>query len=344
MRYRFLGRTGLLVSELGLGTNTFGGGQDSRWKAFGALDRQGVGAVIGAALDAGVNLIDLADTYGDGESEARVGEALQDLGVARDQVILTDKACLRTGPGPNAVGLSRAHVMDSVETSLRKLKTDYLDIFQLHNFDAATPIEETLEALEILVRQGKVRYVGCSNFTAWQVAVARGVAEARRLPRIEAVEANYTVAARVIERELIPFLSHQGVGLLVWGPLGAGLLTGKYDRQGGGPEGARLVSGGSTIANRERALDAVDVMRPIAAAHGASVGQVALAWLLAKPAVSSVIVGCKSPEQLRDNLAAMALTLTPEDMASLDAVAALPAEYPMTTQASAAANRLPKTA
>ena len=279
MRYRFLGRTGLLVSELGVGTNTFGG-QSARWKAFGALDREGVGAVLRTAFEAGINLIDLADTYGDGESETRAGEALQDLGIARDLVILADKACLRAGPGPNAVGLSRAHVFDSVEKSLRKLKTDYLDIFQLHNFDASTPLEETLGALAILVQQGKVRYVGCSNFAAWQVALARGVAEARGLPRIESVEANYTISARVIERELIPLLHHQNMGLLVWGPLGAGLLTGKYDRKGGGPAGARLVSGGATMANRERALDAVDVMRPIAKAHGVNVGRVALAWFL----------------------------------------------------------------
>jgi aryl-alcohol dehydrogenase-like predicted oxidoreductase len=343
MRYRFLGRTGLMVSELGLGTNTFGG-QSERWKAFGALDRKGVGAVLKTAVDAGINLIDLADTYGDGESETRVGEALKDLKVARSEVILATKACLRAGPGPNAVGLSRAHVTDSVETSLRKLQTDYIDIFQLHNFDVETPLEETLDALGVLVQQGKVRYVGCSNFAAWQVALARGVADTRRLPKIESVEANYTVSARVIERELIPLLRHQGMGLLVWGPLGAGLLTGKYDREGGGPAGARLVSGASTMANRDRALDAVDVMRPIAEAHGVNVGRIALAWLLAKPAVSSVIVGCKSPEQLLDNLAALDVELTAEEMTALDAVAALPVEYPANMQASAAANRLVKPA
>lgn len=341
MRYRFLGRTGLMVSELGVGTNTFGG-QSERWKAFGALDRQGAGAVLGAAFDAGINLVDLADSYGDGEAEARVGEALQDLETPRANVILATKACLRTGPGPNAVGLSRAHVLDSVEASLRKLRTDYLDVFQLHNFDAETPLEETLEALDVVVRQGKVRYVGCSNFAAWQVALTRGISDARRLPKIESVEANYTVAARVIERELIPLLRHQGMGLLVWGPLGAGLLTGKYDRDGGGPKGARLVSGASTMANRERALDAVDVMRPIAQAHDATIGQIALAWLLAKPTVTSVIVGVKSPDQLRENLGALAVTLTADELAALDAIAPLAPEYPMTMQASAAANRLPK--
>ena len=340
MRYRFLGRTGLLVSELALGTNTFGG--QEKWKAFGALDRAGVGEVLKTAVDAGINLLDLADSYGDGESEERVGEALQDLGVPRDQMILATKTVLRVGAAPNAAGASRAHLAHAVELSLRKLKTDYLDVLMLHNWDPKTPIEETMEGLDLLVKQGKVRYVGCSNFAAWQVAMARGVAEARRLAQLCCVEANYTVSGRTIERELIPLLNYQSIGLLVWGPLAAGLLTGKYDAEGKGPEGSRLMSGASTSANKEMALKAVAAIRPIAERLGASVGHVAIAWVLAKPVVSSVIVGCKSSEQLLDNLKAVDVALTPEDVAALDAVAPLPVEYPFNMQAAFAANRMPK--
>jgi aryl-alcohol dehydrogenase-like predicted oxidoreductase len=341
MRYRLLGETGLLVSEIALGTNTFGGKSD-RWKAFGALDAKQVAAILGSAADAGINLIDTADSYGDGESEERVGQALRDLELRRESMLIATKVCLRTGTDPNAAGLSRAHILNSIETSLRRLKTDYVDIYQLHNFDPYTPLEETLETLAILVRQGKVRYLGCSNFAAWQVALMRGICEARNLPHIQSVEANYTISSRVIERELVPLLEHQGMGLIVWGPLAAGLLTGKYDRDGGGPQGARLASGASTMANRARALDAVDIMRPIAEAHRTTVGQIAIAWLLSRKVVSSVVVGCKAPDQLKENLSALQVTLSKDDLAALDSCAPLPVEYPFNMQASAAAARLPK--
>ena len=341
MRYRLIGDTGLLVSELGLGTNMFGGKSD-RWKAFGALDKSQATRVVGKALESGINLIDTADSYAEGESEVRVGEALAELSARREDVLIATKVCLRVGEAPNAAGLSRAHILNSIDRSLTRLKTDYVDIYQLHNFDSLTPFEETLGALDALVRQGKVRYVGCSNFAAWQLALLRGVSAARNLPRVESVEANYTISARVIERELVPLLQHQKIGLFVWGPLGAGLLTGKYDREGHGPAGARLVSGATTMANRDRALDAVDAMRPIATAHGVNVGQIALAWLLHKPFVTSVIVGCKNGEQLEDNLGATSVTLSKEELTALDKIAAPAVEYPMNMQASTAANRLPK--
>jgi aryl-alcohol dehydrogenase-like predicted oxidoreductase len=338
MRYRLMGRTGILLSEFGLGTNMFGG--TDRWKAFGALDERQATEIVGAAIDSGVNMIDTADVYGDGESEVRVGQAIRNLSVSRHDVVIATKVALRTRPGPNAVGLSRAHVLASAESSLRRLKCDHIDLYQLHSFDPVTPFEETLAALDILVRQGKVRYVGCSNFAAWQIALARGAAMAHALPKIEAIEANYTIASRVIEREIVPLAEHQGIGILVWGPLAAGLLTGKYDRQGKGPENSRLGGGGHTMADRDTALAAVEAIRPIAEAHRTTVGAIALAWLLHRRSVTSVIVGCRTQEQLRENLASADIVLSASDLAALDAIGGLPIEYPMNKQDRLAADRL----
>lgn len=338
MRYRLMGRTGILLSEFGLGTNMFGG--EGRWKAFGALDEREATAVVGAAVESGINLIDTADVYGDGESEVRVGQAIRNLSVSRHDLVVATKVALRTRPGPNAVGLSRAHIIASAETSLRRLQSDHIDLYQLHSFDPATPLEETLAAMDILVRQGKVRYVGCSNFAAWQIALARGAAMARGLPLIEAIEANYTIASRVIEREIVPLAEHQGIAILVWGPLAAGLLTGKYDRQGKGPENSRLGGGGHTSADRDGALAAVEAIRPVAEAHRTTVGAIALAWLLHRKSVTSVIVGCRTVAQLRENLASADIVLSASDLETLDAIARLPLEYPMNKQDRLAADRL----
>lgn len=340
MRYRFMGATGLLLSEFSLGCNMFGG-QGDRWKAFGALDQAQANQIVGAAVESGINLIDTADRYGDGESEVRVGQAIRDLSVGRDQVLLATKVALRTGPGPNAVGLSRAHILDAAEASLRRLNTDYIDIYHLHNFDTRTPLEETLSAFDLLVRQGKVRYVGCSNFAAWQMATARGIARREGLPLISAAMVGYSISERAAEREIVPFLRHDNVAMLAWGPLAAGLLTGKYAPDGQAPAGSRLSSGATTSANQERALAAVEVMRPIAAEIGVSVGRLALAWLLHQQHVTSIVIGCKTTEQLRDNLQAADVVLSEPHLAALNAICRPQPEYPHGPQASAAANRLP---
>lgn len=341
MRYRFMGKTGLLLSEFALGTNTFGG-EGEFWKAFGALDQGQTNKVIGAAFDAGINLLDTADRYGDGESEVRAGQAIRDSSIGRDKVILATKVALRTGPDANNVGLSRAHILNAAEGSLRRLNTDYIDIYHLHNFDRKTALEETLSALDLLVRQGKVRYVGCSNFTAWQIAKARGIAMRDHLPLLSAAMVSYSVSERAAEREIIPFLLSDDIAMFAFGPLAAGLLTGKYTSDGQAPAGSRLSSGVPvSSANRPRALAAVEVMRPIAAEIGTTVGRIALAWLLRQPCVTSIVLGCKTVDQLHDNLLSADVVLTDQQLAALDAVCRPEPEYPFGQQASAAADRMP---
>lgn len=276
----------------------------------------------------GVNLIDTAESYGDGESEARVGDALNDLNWPRQDVVIATKVFGR-GPGKNSYGASRNHIVAAVEASLRSLRTDYIDLYMLHHFDPHTPLEETLRAFDSLVKQGKVRHIGCSNLYAWQMAAAIGISERCGLARFEAMEAMYTVAARDIEREALGAMRHHQVGLLVWGPLAGGLLTGKY--AGGAPGEGRLAATSSISSrylDREAASRAVEAMRPIAQQRGASIAQVAIAWLLGKEWVTTVILGARRPEQFRHNLGALALKLSQGEMALLDAVAAPKAEYP----------------
>jgi aryl-alcohol dehydrogenase-like predicted oxidoreductase len=339
MRYRLLGRTGLFVSELALGTNTFGG-RSEKWKPLGALDREGAGAVVRAAIDNGVNLFDTADSYGDGESELRLGQALRDHAIARANIVITTKGGSRTGPGPNAVGASRAHLVEAVEASLRRLNTDYIDLYLLHTFDPHTPVEDSVAALDQLVRQGKLRYIGCSNFAAWQVMLALGASALRGLAQFQAVECMYTIAARDIERELVPMIRNQGLGLLVWGALAGGLLTGKHGR-GALRQGTRWSGGQSGTVDREAALDAVEKMRPLADARGVAVGHLAIAWLLRQPAVSSIILGARDADQLRHNLRALELDLSGDEMTALDALRPPAPEYPYPTQALMAKARQP---
>lgn len=327
MNYRFLGRTGILVSELALGTNTFGG-TSATWKGFGALGRPEATAVVREALEAGVNLIDTAESYGDGESEVRVGDALKDLNWPRQDVVIATKVFGR-GPGKNSYGASRNHILNAVEASLKCLRTDYIDLYMLHHFDPHTPLDETLQAFDLLVRQGKVRFIGCSNLYAWQMAVAIGISERCALPRFEAMEAMYTVAARDIERELVGAIRHHQVGLLVWGALAGGLLTGKY--AGAAPAEGRLAattSISSRNVDREAASRAIEAMRPIAEQRGTSIAEVAIAWLLRKEWVTTVIVGARRPEQFRQNLGALALELSDAELALLDEVARPRPEYP----------------
>ena len=342
MKYKQLGRTGLYVSEICLGTMTFGGNEDAGfWKAIGQLRQAEVDAIIGRALEAGVNFIDTADVYSMGEAERLVGQALKNLGVKRQDVVLATKVFGEMGPGPNDRGASRGHIMDGVKASLERLGLDHIDLYQIHGNDTITPIEETLRALDDLVSQGLVRYIGVSNWAAWKIAKALGLSEAKGYARFETLQAYYSIAGRDLERELVPMLTEEKLGLMVWSPLAGGYLSGKYGPGAEAANDSRRLSFDFPPVNIERADKCIAVMREIGLAHGVSVARVALAWLLAKPQVTSVIIGAKTTAQLDDNLAAVELVLLPEEMAKLDEVSALPAEYPGWMLGRQSASRVP---
>jgi aryl-alcohol dehydrogenase-like predicted oxidoreductase len=323
MKYRQLADTGVFVSELCLGTMTFGGlGQI--WEVIGGLDQHAADALVHRAIDAGVNFVDTADVYATGESETMLGRA---LGNRRRNVILATKARGRMGSQPNQVGLSRLHILEAVDASLTRLGTDYIDLYQIHRPDALTNIEDTLRALDDLVRAGKVRYIGCSNLMAWQLMKALGISTAQGLERFRCTQSYYSLAGRELEREMIPLLQDQGLGLLAWSPLAGGFLSGKFTRES--IDGAaRRAKFDFPPVNRERAFAIVDVLGQIARKTDASIPQVALAWILANRTVTSVIIGAKKMSQLDDNLKAVDITLSAEDKKALDDVSALSAEYP----------------
>ena len=342
MKYNQLGRTGLYVSEICLGAMTFGGNADAgMWKAIGALEQPVVDDIVGRALACGVNFFDTADVYSFGESERRLGLAFKNRGVARKDVVIATKVFGSMGPGPNDRGASRGHIMDSVRGSLDRLQTDHIDLYQIHGNDRVTPIEETLRALDDLTREGLVRYVGVSNWAAWRISKALGVSERKGYARFETLQAYYSIAGRDLERELIPMLTEEKLGLMVWSPLAGGLLSGKFGPGSAAPNDARRASFDFPPVDKDRAWACVAAMREIGDAHGVSVARVALAWLLAKPAVMSVIIGAKTVEQLDDNLAAADLTLTPDEITRLDAASALPPEYPGWMLAMQGAARVP---
>jgi aryl-alcohol dehydrogenase-like predicted oxidoreductase len=328
MRYNQMGNTGLKVSELCLGTMTFGeGGADNPvWGAIAGLDQAGVNAIMKRAIDAGINFFDTANVYSNGVSEEMLGKSIKNLGIKRTDAVIATKFFGSMGAGPNDKSGSRGHIMDAVEASLTRLGTDHIDLYQMHGTDQVTPIDETLRALDDLVSSGKVRYIGVSNWMAWKISKALGRSEAKGYARFETLQAYYTIAGRDLEREIVPLLESEKVGLMVWSPLAGGLLSGKYDRNSEG-EGRRKAFDFPPV-NKDRAFDCIDAMRPIAEAHGSTVAQVALAYILHKPFVTSVIIGAKKLEQLEDNLKAVDVKLTAEDMATLDAVSALPKEYP----------------
>ncbi len=326
MRYKTLGNSGLLVSEICLGTMTFGG--KGFWTAIGSLDQAVADRIVGRALETGVNFIDTADVYSEGLSEEITGRAIRNSGRAREEIVLATKVHGRTGEGVNQRGSSRGHIMDGVKASLRRLGTDHIDLYQLHGVDPLTPIEETVAALDALVQQGHVRYVGVSNWPAWRIMKGLGLADRHGWTRPVSLQAYYTLAGRDLEREIVPLLAEENVGLIVWSPLAGGLLSGKYARDEDGPKGARRTNFDFPPVNRERVFDCVDVMREIAAAHEVSVAQIALAYVLAQPFVTSVIIGAKNLEQLDDNLAATEVKLSANERARLDEVSALPPEYP----------------
>src|SRR5690349_449458 len=327
MQYATLGNTGLLVSSLCFGTMTFGDGRGPA-KGLGGVGQAGADELVKTSIDGGINFFDTADIYTEGESEKILGQSLKNLHIARKDVVIATKVYGRVGPGRNDIGASRGHIMDGVEASLRRLQTDHIDLYQIHGNDSVTPVDETIRALDTLVQQGKVRYIGCSNWQAWRIAKALGVSELRNLARFDTLQAYYSIAGRDLEREIVPLLEFEKVGLLVWSPLAGGLLSGKFSRANQKPADSRRTDYDFPLVDKERTWKILDVMAPIAKAHGCSPARVALAWLLAKPVVTSVIIGAKRLDQLQDNLAAVELTLTQDELRQLNEVSALPPEYP----------------
>jgi aryl-alcohol dehydrogenase-like predicted oxidoreductase len=341
MKYNQLGNTGLFVSEICLGTMTFGG--QGMFKVVGDVDQKGATALVSRSLEAGVNFLDTADVYSMGNSERLMGQALKDVGVKRSDVVIATKCYGRVGSGPNDIGASRGHIMDSVARSLERLQTDHIDLYQIHASDTVTPVEETVRALDDLTRQGMIRYAGCSNWQAWKIMKALGVATQHGWARFETLQAYYSIAGRDLEREIVPMLNDQKVGLMVWSPLAGGLLSGKFGPGSNGPEGARRAAFDFPPVNKDRAWACIDAMREIGQQHGGvSVARVALAYVLAKPFVTTVIIGAKTMEQLDDNLDAAKLSLTADQMRRLDEVSSLPPEYPGWMLARQGAERRPQ--
>lgn len=323
MKYNLLGNTGVLVSEIGLGAMTFGGG--GQWGVFGGLGEQDAAQLVWQALDAGVNFFDTSNIYAGGRSEEILGKA---LGAKRQDVIIATKVRGRTGSGPNDLGLSRLHIMRQVEESLKRLGTDYIDLYQIHNPDQLTDWEEALRALDDLVRSGKVRYIGSSNMTGWELMKARGISRELGLHAFKSSQSYYSLAGRDIEREIIPVLKDQNMGLLVWSPLAGGFLSGKYARTRTGNSEDRHTKFAFPPVDLEKAYSIIDVLEDIAKNRESTVARIALAWVLNQPAVTSVIVGAKRPDQLQDNLEASGIVLTDDELARLDEVSRLPIEYP----------------
>jgi aryl-alcohol dehydrogenase-like predicted oxidoreductase len=337
MEYRQLGSSGLHISALTLGTMTFGG--QGNFAKVGDTDLAGAKRQIDVCLDAGVNLIDTADVYSTGGSEEIVGEALE---AKRDDVLLATKVRMSMGDGPNMEGLSRHHVIAGCEASLRRLRTDHIDLYQVHEWDGLTPLEETLSALQYLVDTGKVRYVGVSNYAGWQLMKTLGIAERDHLPRFVSQQIYYSLQERSAEYELIPLATDQGLGTLVWSPLAGGLLSGKHRRGQDGPAGTRQLAGWDEppVYDEDKLYDTIEVLVEIADGHGVSAAQVALAWLLGRPTISSVIIGARTDEQLADNLKSADLALTEEERSRLEEVSRPPLLYPYWHQRKTAAARL----
>jgi aryl-alcohol dehydrogenase-like predicted oxidoreductase len=331
MKYRLLGRTGLKVSELCLGTMTFG----ENFFNIAVVDQAGANAMVARSLEAGINFFDTADVYAYGQSETILGQALKDCGVARDKVIVATKVrsamneAASTGTGDvNNVGLSRQHIFSSVDHSLKRLGTDYIDLYQVHGWDLLTPMEETLRALDDLVRQGKVRYLGCSNWSARHLMKALVLAQAKEWAGFVSLQAYYSLVGRDLEHELLPLCREENVGVLPWSPLSGGFLSGKYRRDNPNPEGARRTNFQFPAIDEARKFDAVDTLDEIAKRKAASVAQVALAWLLAQSGVTSIIIGANKMSQLEDNLKAADLQLSPEEVEQLSRTTAPPVMYP----------------
>lgn len=326
MKYNALGNTGVLVSEICLGTMTFGG--NGYWKAIGELEQNAVNDIVKTAVDNGVNFIDTANVYSFGESERLLGQSIKSLGLSRDELVIATKVRGRMGEGKNQVGLGRFQIMQQLEGSLKRLQLDHVDLYQIHGFDPMTPLEETMRGLEDVVRSGKVRYIGCSNLAAWQVMKANGIAEKYGWTKFVSTQNYYSIAGRDLENELVPMVQDQQMAILPWSPLAGGFLSGKYTRSNK-PEGdSRRLAFDFPPIDQEKAYDIIDVMETVAQAHGVSVARIALAWVLAKPGVTSVIIGAKNTDQLLDNIKAVEISLTSEQLEQLDTASAGPVPYP----------------
>lgn len=338
MEYRYLGRSGLLVSTLSFGTMTFGGGGD--FAATGNVQLDEAKRQVDICLDAGVNLFDTADIYSDGQSEEILGAAIGKH--RRQNVLLSTKAFFRTGPGPNDKGSSRLRLIQCCEASLRRLNTDYIDIYHLHSFDAFTPLEETLQTLDQLIRDGKIRYIACSNFSAWHLMKALGIAEQKGYQRFVAHQSYYTLLSRELENELIPLGIDQGVSALIWSPLSYGLLSGKYNRKSPKPDNTRLISWELPgTVDWEHLYNIVDKLEEIATTHHVSISEVALNWLLQRPTIASVIVGARNETQLKQNLHTATWKLSSEEVKALELVSRTPEIYPYWHQHRYAGDRNP---
>jgi aryl-alcohol dehydrogenase-like predicted oxidoreductase len=328
VRYRLLGQTGLYVSELCLGTMTYGGAKGI-WETIGNLQQEAVNEQVKWAVEAGINFIDTANVYSTGKSELLLGQSLRTLGLKREDLIVATKATGSMDETPNGRGQSRHHLFNQVDASLKRLQLDYIDLYQLHGFDPLTPFEESLSALNDLVRSGRVRYIGLCNMAAWQIMKALAVSDRMNLAKFVSVQAYYTIAGRDLEREVVPLVQDQKLGLMVWSPLAGGLLSGKFgSADDKGPAGARRGSFDFPVVDKARAFRCVDVMREIAARRKISVAQIALAWILSKSFVTTVIIGAKSMDQLRDNIASTGVQLDGAELKQLEEISALPAEYP----------------
>jgi len=326
MKYRLLGNTGLYVSELCLGTMTFGA--SGFWEVMGGLRQADAELFVRESFDQGVNFFDTANVYSLGESEKLLGQAIKNIGLPRDEIVVATKSTGIMKETPNGRGQSRFHIFNEVDASLKRLQLDHIDLYQLHGFDPLTPFEESLSALNDLVKSGKIRYIGLCNMAAWQIMKAIGISRRHNWNEFVSVQAYYSIAGRDLERDIFPLLQDQKLGLMVWSPLAGGFLSGKFKRDQASPEGSRRTTFDFPPLDKDRAFACLDKMEPIAKEHGVSVAQVALAWILSKREVSTIIIGARRIEQLKDNLAATKLTLSEAEIKVLDEAGALPQEYP----------------
>jgi aryl-alcohol dehydrogenase-like predicted oxidoreductase len=326
MKYRLLGNTGLYVSELCLGTMTFGA--KGFWEVMGGLQQAEVDILVRESFDQGINFFDTANVYSFGESETLLGQAIKNIKLPRDEIVVATKSTGIMNESPNGRGQSRFHIFNEVDASLKRLQLDHIDLYQLHGFDPLTPIEESLSALNDLVKSGKIRYIGLCNMAAWQIMKALGTSRQHNLSEFVSVQAYYSIAGRDLEREIFPLVQDQKLGLMVWSPLAGGFLSGKFKRNQTPPTGSRRTDFDFPPLNKDKAFACLDAITPIAKAHGASIAQVALSWILSKPQVSSIIIGARHIDQLKDNLEATKLVLSEAELKILNEVSAMTQEYP----------------
>ncbi len=326
MKYKLFGNTGIKVSELCLGTMTFGG--KGYFAPIGNLGQGAVDDIIRMSVEAGINFIDTANVYSEGLSEEMTGKAIRNLGLKRDDLVIATKVRGRMHDNPNGSGLSRKHILQEVDASLKRLDMDYIDLYQIHGYDELTTLEETIDTLDVLVKSGKVRYIGCSNLAAWHIMKARSYSHYNRIAEFVSLQAYYTLAGRDLEREIVPLLKDQKMGLMVWSPLAGGFLSGKYKREAAAPNDSRRVNFDFPPIDKEKAYDIIDVLDTMAKEKQSSVAQLALAWLLHQEVVSTVIIGVKNPVQLDDNIKSTDIRFTEEELKKLDEVSKLLPEYP----------------